>query len=278
MPSQRVGIAALRRGAVPCRGVPLLAVLALLAAPALGDIFHLKSGGRVSGELVDTVDGVYEIRAVVGTIRLAVDDVERIEEAETPFAEYERRAGAAADTAAEQLELAEWCEEQGLPIERRKHLKRVLELDPDSAPARRALGYVRVGELWVDGRRIQEGRSAQDGEGGQSGKGEVEREESPEVIQARWNRRVRAIRSTLLRSSLARLRERGRREILDIRDPLAIYPLSELLSEGGLEMRALLVESLKGFADFDATMNLAILALVDPSEDIRGRALSELAQ
>lgn len=250
----------------------VLALLLLAAPPVQGDIFHLRGGGTVNGQLLETRDGHYHIRSVVGIVRLPVEEVEQIEPAETPFAEYEQRLAAAPDTPAGQFELATWCEEQGLRAERRKHLERVLTLDPDHAAARQALGYVRVGDLWVDGRRILERKPRVPDESDQ----ERDPERLARAIQVQWYRHIRAVRDNLLNSSRSSRVEEGRSRIRKINDPLAILPLVEILSTGGPDQRALLVEMLGAFTEDEATMNLALLALIDREASIRRAALSQL--
>ena len=50
-----------------------------------------------------------------------------------------------------------------------------------------------------------------------------------------------------------------------------------MLAFGGLK-RGLLVEALAGFPQDEATMNLAILALVDPADEVRRQAVNELVR
>ena len=267
------------RGLRPVSGGLLVVVAAAVGVVAhspcaRGDIFHLTSGGRIEGDLLEKGDASYRIRTALGTITLAVDAVERIEAAPTPFREYDERLAQVADTADAQIALAEWCEQQGLSRERLIHLRRAMEIDPDDAKARGALGYVRVGEMWVNGRtaeRRQTDAAAPD-----------EQVEDPErlaaAIQGTWRRRIGAIRSSLLESSLQRQVEKGRSRILEIEDPLAIIPLVQVLGEGNVACREVLVDMLCRFPDDVATVNLAALALADPSEAIRRRAIGELVR
>jgi hypothetical protein len=242
-------------------------------APGHADIYHLRSGGSVSGKLIESTAEQYVIRTLVGTVRLPLDAVERIEEAPNPFDEYEARQAKLADQPAAHVKLGRWCREEGLREEARRHFRRAIELDPDFVPARAALGQVKVGDLWVDGdtvvkRTVTTKPSAEDAA--------KEQEQLARAIQGQWNLRIRAIKQSLLDSALERLVKDGRRKILEIRDPLAILPLAEVLSRGDRDCRALLVEALQAFPNDEATMNLAILALIDRDEEIRRRTLVEL--
>lgn len=261
-------------GAWPSFCAALTFVVAL-AAVTRGDIFHLAGGGMIDGQRLESEGEQYKIRTTVGVVSVPASAVERVEKATTPFEEYDRRAGQAGSTAEEQVALATWCDEQGLRTERRRHLQRALEINPDYGPARRALGYVRVGEMWVDGRRVADRtETSEPAENGEP----AERERLARAIQGQWNRGIRTIKQTLLDSRDGRRVEEGRLRILDIKDPLAIYPLAQILSGGSVGCRRVLVESLSSFPDDEATMNLAVLALTDRSAEIRGSALAELAR
>ena len=45
--------------------------------------------------------------------------------------------------------MADWCRDHNLPAQRKTHLERVLQLDPDQADARRLLGYRKVKDKWM---------------------------------------------------------------------------------------------------------------------------------
>jgi hypothetical protein len=251
-------------------GGAVLVLVSLSTSRALADIFHLKTGGTVAGLLLATEDDNYRIRTTAGTVAIPVSTVESIEPAPTPFPEYDRRAAEAADTPQAQTDLAAWCDQQGLKAERRKHLLRALELDPDYLPARQALGYVRVGALWIDGRHLGE-KPAEE-------VAQSEPERLARAIQNEWRQRIRAYKRSLLDSALDRLVREGRTKILAIKDPLAILPLAQVLSEGNFACRALLVRALSAFPEDEATLNLAIMGLADPDGQIRAAALTELAR
>lgn len=237
------------------------------------DILHLTSGGMIDGEILETTGRGYKVRTVVGTVTVALDAVRSVESAPSPFQEYEQRQSQAGESAAAQFELAEWCGQVGLSAERRKHLLRAVELDPDHEPARAALGFVRVGELWIEARTVLERTPARPAESG-----EADAEKLAAAIQTEWYRRVRAIRSNLLDSPMERLVAEGRAKVLEIADPLAIVPLSEVLSRGSVAAREALVAALSRFSEDEATMNLAALALVDGDAQVRRRALGELVR
>ncbi len=252
-----------------------LGVLALgLAAGAHGDIFHLTNGGMLEGELIEQTPEIYRIRTTVGIVTLGRDAVREIVESESPFEVYDRRVAELNETADEHFALAEWCAENSLGTERRRHLSRCLELDPNHAGARRALGYVRVGMFWVEARTVVDRGSRNR----RSEADDVNGEQVIAAIQGQWYRQIRAIRDNLLGSPQAKHIEEGRQKILAIEDPLAIAPLAEVLSEGSLDCRAVLVEALSRSPTDEATMNLAILALTDGDAELRRLCVVELGR
>ncbi len=258
-----------------CTALVLLFTAALpggggLGSRAWGDVFHLERGGTLQGKLLGEDAGFYRVRTAGGVVSLARAAVTRIEPGPVPFEEYDARAAATPDTADGHFALAEWCGEQGLRSEAHRHLLRAIELDVNHAGARRALGYVRVGGLWVEGRTPATRR-------------EIEPEPADEAerlvraVQGEWQRRIQLIRRDWLESGKADRVEAGRQRILEIRDPLAIGPLAEVLSRSrDVATRRLLVEALAALPDEEATLNLAIMGLVEPDRAVREMAVAAL--
>lgn len=260
------------------------AAAAILLAPipiAMSDVLYLRNGGSVEGEIVETDATSFKVRTVVGAVTLAKNDVTRIEKSPSPFAEYEQRRKALRRTARDHMDLAAWCAETGLASERKLHLRSAIDLDPDFEPARRALGFVRVGGFWVEGRKVvarQEGAAGPDSKAPAKADSQAEQQKLIDAVRASWTRRIRAIRNSLLESPIGRTVEDGRRRILAISDPLAIGPMSRVLSQGDPPIRALLVEALSAFAEDEASMNIAILGLLEPIKQVREAALDEIAR
>lgn len=275
----------------PGDGRGFLAYLFILLPVAIGaaavspaDVVRVKDGRVVEGRIVARSATALTVRTPTGLVTIAADQVDAVEPGPSVFDEYEDRRKAAAETADAQTELARWCGERGLTGERTKHLQRAVALDPNHAAARAELGHVRIGGLWVEpgtagrpaatqpasrrARREASAPAAADGDD----------EAAIRAAQGAWMRRINAIKTSLLDASLDRLVKDGRERILAIKDPLAILPLVKLLGKGSVTCRQVLVESLGQFADDEATMNLAVLALADRSESVRGGAIAHLVR
>lgn len=259
-------------------GVCVIApILAGLAFPALADILHLNNGNQIEGQVLEKTDAGYRVRTSFGTLVVPADTVKSIEEKPTAFAEYDKRVAAAEDTAKDQTEVGFWCGKNGLPAQEKKHLNRAIELDPDYEPARTALGYVKVNGVWVDGRTIVNDPAPEEAAESKPAKpADVDRQVT--AIQGKWTRQIRAIRQTMLDAKSQKLIEEGRKRILDIKDPLAVLPLAKVLGDGSLASRQVLVEILGRFQTDESTLNLTVVALVEPDEPLRGDAVSQLVK
>jgi hypothetical protein len=167
-----------------------LAVLLAAAAPAAADDVYLANG-QVFEDVVARRDGdKVRIRLEHGEMGVPASWVVRIEESETPLAEYLRRKAVLAPgaPAGEWLELARWARSQGLPEGAREAALQAAALDPELeglAPILQAAGFVfdqdryawvteaqlmtsrgfvRVGDTWVSAEALAERRRVADEE------------------------------------------------------------------------------------------------------------------
>ena len=207
-------------------------------------------------------------------------------------AAYGRARADRGDTAKDHFALATWCREHGLADQARDHLRAVIERDPGFAPAFRELGYVRVGPAWLDVQRRRPQPVTPTTQPSNPTTGPDRSDPDPAAARAAaradlqrelitdWVIRVKSIRKTYLEPGETLRRERswaqGRKRILAIRDPMALPALTRVLSAGGRAQRRLLVESLAGFEQDSATMNLLALTLIDADPQVREAATLEL--
>lgn len=132
-----------------------LFLLFVFAAAAPGDTLYLKSGGKFEGQVVEeNADSVVFRIKGLGAQTFKRSDIDRIEKGATVYDEYEARRNAMPKGDANaRYELGIWCLEQGLRPEGLKAFRAAIELDGDHAGARRALGYTKVRDRWLD--RVQ---------------------------------------------------------------------------------------------------------------------------
>jgi hypothetical protein len=134
--------------------VCLFVGLTLGLSTARADLFYLNNGGQIEGQFRGETDTHYQVRSYVGLIEIAKADVNRREPATSVFDEYDRRKAFNSNTPDGLVELANWCNKHGLQLEQRQHLDQALKLNPNHAGARAALGYTRVGDLWVESKTV----------------------------------------------------------------------------------------------------------------------------
>jgi hypothetical protein len=252
----------------------LPALLAALTAPVRADTLHLKGGDTIEGEVVKDLGESLRFRTLSGIVDIEKERIVKHVKGPSPWRLYESRRKAAPDTAEGHYQLARWCREHGLRAEEIEHLERVIKLDPDHADARQALGYVKQDGAWVKPPPPQtltpEEREAQ--------RAAREEERLLRKLVSKWFVKVRAIHQGRMESEKegsAKFRQ-GREKILAIRDPLALPALTGVLSAGNVAVRRVLVEALAQFEQDEATMNLVVITLYDPSAEIRGLAATDL--
>ncbi len=129
------------------------AVLAAGSAAAEAEIFHLQGQGQVRGVLLNPDQSPrtsYVVKtASGGQVTLSAEQVQRVEQQQPAEIKYDRFRADIPDTVKGQWIAAEWCRANRLSKHRDRHLQRIIELDPDHADARRALGYSQVGGRWA---------------------------------------------------------------------------------------------------------------------------------
>ena len=190
--------------------------------------------------------------------------------------EYERIWPTFPDTVEGQWELAQWCRDRTLLAERERHLRRVLELDPDHAEARRLLGYVSRDGQWTS----REEMMRADGFVLYGGRWMLpqavrllEQERKIKAAQGEWKQKINRWQGWLDSNREALARE----NIRQINDPFAVDALVDgLKTEKRDWVRLLFVEALARIGTARAEQALAYWALADPSEEVRLTCLDYL--
>ncbi|HEX4132387.1 MAG TPA: HEAT repeat domain-containing protein [Pirellulales bacterium] len=242
--------------------------------------FVLASGGQIVGELLNPDESPrtkYVIKATVGgELTFARDQVKEIVRRRPAEIEYEKIRPQYPDTADGQWALAEWCREQTLIGARQKHLQRVIELDPNHLEARRALGYSLVENKWKTQQQVMTERGYVEYKGRWRLKQEVdilEQQRKNELSEKAWFNNVKRWREWLDTDK----RAEGQKNLLEIRDPLALAALKKHLDSEQVEaVRILFVEALARTGAPAAWQILALHALDDASQEVRLTCLDYL--
>jgi hypothetical protein len=202
------------------------------AAPAAAaDLFALTSGGQIEGEWLNR-DEQAPVRYLVKTAAgltvslepLQVADHRRLSPAEV---EYRRIAPTYPRTVEGQWKLAEWCRQNRLSQERRRHLEEILALDPDHQQARAHLGYAFVDGQWVTRPQHQRAQGLELYRGRWRTPQEIsllETEAKRDLLRKEWLARLQRWRK-MLDTDKAR---QGWDAIRSIDDPIAVEPLAQL--------------------------------------------------
>ncbi len=261
-----------------------LGVVWAITLTARADIFHLEGHDTIEAELLEDLGDSLRVRTLLGIVDIEKDRIVKREKRATPWQRYEKKRKKVAQTIEAQIKLAKWCRKRRLNAEAQYHYGVVIQLDPDHAEARRKLGFERKGGKWV---RRKSDRQA-NREDMDARRKEREEKRTVHKLIAQWHVRVQGLYRGRLakgdgagakkgrRGKLARKFEDGREKILAIDDPFALPALTKILSAGNEPSRILLVEVLSQFEQDEATMNLIVLTVLDPSSLIRKLAALEL--
>lgn len=133
----------MRRGLV-------LGLVICLPAVARADEVYTRSGGHLTGEIVERGPVTLTLDIGIGRVELPLAYVDRIVPGEAPITVYRQRARAlGGDDAAGWLSLGRWAADNDLGAQAAEAYEQVVSREPDNAAAQRALGRVNVLGTWM---------------------------------------------------------------------------------------------------------------------------------
>jgi hypothetical protein len=260
------------------RRTPMVLTVAMLLVAAsvetvCAEVFMLKNGGRVEGELLNPKQAprtTFVVRTTSGAeVTLDAAEVERKLHQTDTETEYEKVRPGFPDTVDGQWALAEWCLARNLATQRKAHLERILELDPKHVDAHRALNHRQVSGQWVSrdeemtklGYRRYRGRwrSAQEIE-------LMERKAKDETNVREWYGKVK-----MWRGWLGTNRDgQAHKNLMAIDDPYAVEALAAGMKQEPVQaVRAMYIEILAKIGSPDAIQALAERSMEDPVLEVR---------
>lgn len=128
----------------------VLAVFCGAAARVEADTVHLKSGGKLVGEIVAENDASIEVRTKFGVQRISRADVARVERGDTPGEELKKKLSELSPSDANGVyELALYAREHRLTKEFQALLEKTVEIDPMHAGANELLGRIKYKGKYV---------------------------------------------------------------------------------------------------------------------------------
>ena len=172
--------------------------------------------------------------------------------------EYNARRVKTPVAAGPQYKLGLWCEEKGLTDEARAHFATALRLEPTNVDALKKLGYKKVGNRWTTD-------------------AQAEREKAEKEVQSEADKKWKA----QLEQLRAHLKDRNKRTqaenaLAQISDPRAVPSIMRVFATSSEPDQRISVQLLGQIDAIDSSRNLAKIALLSNSPEIRRRATETL--
>ena len=248
-------------------------------------LFLTTDGERIIGELTNPDEKPrtqYVIKLADGkTVTVAAKKMKNRRKARPEEAEYERRKATVANTVEAQWELAEWCRQHRMSSNRKTHLERIIQIDPDHKEARKGLGYQLVDGKWMTQEDIQASRGYFYYKGAWRTQQQIDtlkKNEKYEKEEKKWFVAVKRYLGWLGTSRT----DAALKELSEITDPAAIRAVDGFLTGDQPEnVKLLLVKVLVNISkanpkDHGTHLPLAVSAYEDPYEEVRLSCLDYL--
>jgi hypothetical protein len=263
-----------------------MVVMGAWACASRADVIVLRGGGEIQGKVI--VDpkkpGIVEILLMKGRNRLVFQRQQILEVVPkaSPLDDYlvKKSKIAANPSAAAELELGQWCEQNQLPDLARLHYEAAVQHDSSLQAAHKKLGHVQLREQWLSPDEIRQAQGLIKYRGRwitEDEKAKLDETAAASAAQASWLRRVKLLRQALLSSTTDRRRE-AEAELMQIREPVAVAPLMKVLSHDAAPLRMVLAHVLGEIPGSESSRALVSMILVEPEEEVCGALLQQLRQ
>jgi len=174
--------------------------------------------------------------------------------------EYRQRRSAAAQSFAERLKLADWCQTHRLWDQERAHLVEALEIQPTSVAVLRRLGYRSIGGTWLSPQQLQMLK---------------EEQQMRAAALNRWQPRILKIRLGL-KSRSERRRSQAEQHLAAITDPEAVYAMEQLFFRGQEPEELAATRSFGNMSVYQAAHALVDVAVGANNSRVRDAAIEQL--
>ncbi len=244
------------------------------------DIFQLKSGGQVTGIIIDRgKQGEYVVQSDQGAVvTLSRRQVKKVVPQDKVDLQYAKRSRTLPDTVEAHRELAAWCKQHKLSKEKNHHLQRIIELDPTDEAARLSLGYQKHHGRWMTRDGIMAARGLQKYDGDFRTPQDIalrERANKRKQAETDWFRKIR----TWVNWLDDRRAEEAAELIADVKDPHAAKAIIKLLDhEENQRVRDLLTATLAELRHPSAVTTLVNFSILEPDREVRLQCLEYLLQ
>lgn len=274
---------------VVLRSTLLVAASLVATVPsAFADVVQLKQGGVIRGTIQpdkSDADGTLEVQLVSGAkISIAETDIDKVTKRPIRFEQYEVKAQTIEDTLEDHWALAEWCRENVLLEQRKEHLERVLDFDPEHKPAHYGLGHTLQEGEWLTKEEVEE-RKREEGLVKFNGKyvpisqlEKLQAQHAQSKAEKEWASKIGLWLkwATGVQQEQAQV---GLNNLKGIRQEEALPGLIQVLSRhDNAEVRNLFVEIVAQISSSRSAFPLATYAVREDVTEIRRRALAAIRQ
>ncbi|MBI3466521.1 MAG: HEAT repeat domain-containing protein [Planctomycetes bacterium] len=254
------------------------------AGTCSADTIKLDGGGTVQGQILDdksTKDSLVIKLERGGEVTVERAKIQAIVRGKSGAAEYEEIKGTYGDTAEEQFKLAQWCEQNKLYRQRREHLEKVIELDPDHKQAREKLGYVKLEGKWLTPQEQKEAKGLVRFGGRYVTPQEkeiLEQKKREDEAVREWHQKILMWKKWLVGNDPAKARQ-GEERLRAIKEPQALDAVVGQFGKDKSEpMRLLMCDILNNLPGERATLELVKRCIIDVSVNVRFAAADKLVE
>jgi len=266
------------RSHVRSRTIPaLIGLVVVVAAVGEGraDRIALRGGGQIRGKVLPDPQHPDRLTILTETGKTPLNfqkaQVLQVQAEPSALDEYLARRDQIAPTAAAQFEFGLWCEQHKLKDLANVHYEAALKQDKSFAPAHQKLGHVLYSDTWLWGDELREAQGLVRYKGqwiSKQEKAHLEEQEAFRAEQSSWVRRLKLLRQTIQSGPEDRRRE-AEAQLREIRDPVAVAPLVQVLGEGSEPLRTLLDHVLTMIPGPEAASALVRHILYESDVDVR---------
>lgn len=258
-------------------------VLSMISVSVRADVLELKTGGRVEGKIRQSPDQNSSVFIVDladgGQFTVPRSQVAHVDTISADEAEYQKLARTAPDTVEGHWKLVLWCRQHKLEKNAEPHLERILELDPNHAEARAALGFRQKDGKWMKRDDVMASRGLVQYEGRYVTPQQVElmeQQKKNRVTQADWNKKIDQLRRWLTGRRQDKAAQ-AHAELSALNDPQAAEAIAAVLRhEEDPDLKRLWID-IAARLNHRASLDVLVhLSLNDPDDDIRHLCVESL--
>ncbi|MDZ4852689.1 MAG: hypothetical protein SGI77_25650 [Pirellulaceae bacterium] len=262
--------------------------LALTTSPQLqADSLLLKNGTLLEGRCLNAADKnatEWQIETDSGlTFTISRSDVKDFRPSSAVQQKYVENIAKVDDVLKVHQSIVRWCLEKGLNSLADAHWERIVELDPSDKTAWAALEYVNTADGWIRRNLFQMRRGLVQ----KGGRWYVAQDLAIQQMNDQAKLQSAQVKKSVtkaineVRNNSPKAAE-GRQYLAELKDPLAIAPLKELLENdrknSNNQFRMLLIEIIARIRTSGSVLALIDSAVYDPDRSIRAECVSKLSE